>query len=445
MALAEQIGFGRRYRVIVVDPDRSTADAMARMLTGEHMTCVGTATHGEDALTMVADYRPDAVLLDQGLGRPSALDVAARVLKTLPGTWIFLTAHTPTPELWRDAQAVGVRAVLPKPYGLSEVLEAVARAEEDDRRHGVIGVARSDIPAPAFVGGVPVRAIRQEIVAVWGSKGGVGKTTLAVNLAASFVLQRSVGLRVAVVDFDTDSAGISAELGLPVVRPERSVADWVGVPSDSLDRARVEQLLVRHQSGLWVLPAPGSPVEALGVPSDVYERIIEALRRHFDIVVLDLPVGYRHDAAIAGLKAASLVLFVTSPDTASVAKMHQTCALLRNDIVHELGIDPSKFRLVISLKQKSGGHPIPDVVQFADFPAIGVPIPEDPRVRRHANVEQHGRPAIEVLGSTPWAAAVRSVARSIVPIDFGEARLKGRSGRKTPLLRRLFRHGGARA
>lgn len=430
--LAERMGLPRRWRLMLVDGDRAAMDAAARMLTaGDDMTIVGTATQGNDALGVVADYRPDVVLLDQGLVRPSALETAQHVLRLVPGTWVFLTTPVPSIELWQEAKASGVRAMLPKPYTYADIADAISRAHEEDQRHGALTVGRADQAPASPTMAATLRTVRQEIICAFSPKGGVGKSTLVSNLGVLYALQRT-GLRVAAVDFDLATASLGVQLGLPK-RPARTLADWVGVDAASLDRARVETLLVQHESGLWVLPAPSNPLDRMRIPPETFTNVIEAMRRLYDIVLYDLPTSsLDRDYALAAMKDATTVLLIINPDTEDVSAMDDATNLLISEEMRRLGFDNSKVKLVINRRPKHGAHSIADVMQVSRFPAIGQPIPEDPRVRRHTNVEEHGRAAIERLGSTPWAASVRSLARNIVPIaELSESKARRRPDKAT--------------
>ncbi len=174
---------------------------------------------------------------------------------------------------------------------------------------------------------------QSRVYSITSSKGGVGKSTLAVNIAGWFVKN---GFKTVIVDGDVYQGNISTMMK---VRSALTLVDWDHLPK-KLNQETVLRSLVRHASGLYILP---SPVNYVGAPvaRDLYLKIIENLKQYFQVVIVDLDpkitVG-----SLAVMEASDHVFFVNTPDEHGLER----CSATINQIAGH--IDPGKLSLVLN-------------------------------------------------------------------------------------------------
>jgi pilus assembly protein CpaE len=154
------------------------------------------------------------------------------------------------------------------------------------------------------------------IVAVAGSKGGCGVTTVAAQLALAAA--RSGGHRVCLVDLDVQTGDVAALFGVTV---QHDLADLVDVV-DELTRRSLAGVLFRHASGVAVLPAPADGERAEAVTTGVARRVLGVLRTMFDAVVVDCG-SLVTDANLGAIEIADRVLVVSTPDVLSLRGAHR--------------------------------------------------------------------------------------------------------------------------
>jgi len=231
--------------------------------------------------------------------------------------------------------------------------------------------------APA---GRPERPRRARTVAVTSGKGGVGKSSLAVNLGLALA---SSGREVLLVDADLGLASADLLLGLS---PEATLAEV------TLDDLPVRQALVPVAPGLDLLPGVAGVAELADLSPVARQQLIAALAAledDYDLVLVDTAAG-AGEGVRAFLRAADRVLVVATPEPAAVTDAYALVKLLRAEGQAELGLAVNMAR-----SEREGRRVAERVAQVA---------------RRYLEAE------LELLGSVPFDWQVAAAARARRPL-----------------------------
>jgi pilus assembly protein CpaE len=236
------------------------------------------------------------------------------------------------------------------------------------------------------------------VTAVFSAKGGLGATTLAVNLGVCLAEQAETK-RTLLVELDTRHSDVVTFLDL---RPRYSILD-VFESMDRMDESLLQGLLVKHVSGLWVLPGPAQ-MERSYLTSEQVQAGVDLLRGHFDQVVLDL----RHDVdpgTIAALEAADTVLFITSLNVSALRSGAAALAAFRH-----LGLDPKKIRVVV-MRDGTGE----DVTAKHAREALGLPVYWKTPSEYVPVVDSinNGRPVVTAAPRSKFAKNVRQLSEML--------------------------------
>jgi pilus assembly protein CpaE len=196
------------------------------------------------------------------------------------------------------------------------------------------------------------------VVAIFNPKGGVGKTTVATNLAATLRINR--GQRVLLIDADTVTGHVTTSLGL---EQTRTVADsW----RDQLEGGPVETLLdlaSTHQSGMSVVALTASPLDTEILEAERVAEAIAVSRRGFDFIVIDLHPSYGAlNQALFGL--ADRILVPVTPDVPALR-----AAVQLRDLATELGIAD---RLALVVNRANSGVSVADMERTVGMPALAL-------------------------------------------------------------------------
>ncbi len=313
-------------RILVVDQDFETRAELQKGLVRASFIVVGGVGYGAEALSLADELKPNVVLV--GIEDPPAraLQTIESLSELLPDSPIVAYSSQSDAESARRAVVAGARDYLTKPLKTDDVIKAVQTAlSQQERRR-------------ALASGDPVAGPRSAgmVITIFGAKGGIGKTTMATNLAAAFIAINA-GSAV-IVDVDTIFGDAAMMLDIPV---EASLVDAAG-RIDELDRESLTNSLVHHPSGVRVLPAPFEPIDWRNVSSEAVDKVLTLLAQTHDFVIVDCPATFTDLVAVA-LDKATVVLLLTSLDVTSIKDTTTALKLLSGGMNND-----DKIKLVIN-------------------------------------------------------------------------------------------------
>lgn len=363
-------------KILVVDDDPNALRLVSYAFLAEGYETV-TANSGAEALARLASEQPDLIVLDVMMPDMSGLELCQRIRanrQTSRLPILMLSARGLVADRVAGLKA-GADDYLPKPADTSEL---IARAEAL--------LTRASYAAP------PVA----QVLAFFGVKGGVGTTTVAVNLGAQLA---QPGKSVCLVELRPGIGTAPALLGL---QPAHQLGELLQKPPEQLGQRDVEACLLAHSSGLRLLAAPQSADKPYEITSEFVEALVRHLSRMMDYVLFDLPAGWSA-ANWAAVRQARLTALVCEPDPLSLECVRATLATL-----HNWGVSGD---LVGLIPVNRGNNPSPMTIpalQAAIRAGVIGALPPAGDVLRIAAGK--GMPLAAVQAQHPAAVALRELA-----------------------------------
>lgn len=369
----------KNLEILVVDPDSNSRADTNRALALGNFTVTAEAGYGIDAVTMAKERNPDIIVLAMEEPVARASQTMSSLSDALPETPVIVYSSLSDAANVRRAMVSGARDYLIKPPRPEELARAIygVLEQEERRRTRLTGDAAGS-------------AARGTVVTVFGAKGGIGKTTISTNLAAA--LAKNSNSSVAIVDMDTRFGDVAIMMDIVV---EYSMAD-VARNLDSLDRTSISDYLVKHSSGVDILPAPLHPSEWGAVHRHQISKIIDLLSQTHDYVIVDTP-GTFNELVATALETAHMILLITSMDIASIKDTALALEMLRAASVSE-----DKVKLIINHSTSANSLRPEDVERVLEYPVYWR-IPHDVAV---SNSNQLGQP---IVLAKPYARASRTI------------------------------------
>jgi pilus assembly protein CpaE len=335
--------------------------------------------------------RPDLVIYELGDDTERDFQVLQSLINSDALGEFFLTSNRTDSQLLLKAMRMGVKEFLLQPLNEQEVRQALTGFK-----------ARSGQASGHTVPGKLGR-----IISVMGSKGGVGTTTVAVNLAVSLA-ERKAEQSIALVD-------LNAVVGeIPLFLAVKPSYHWGEIMQNigRLDSAFLMNIMVRHGSGLYILPSPsklnGYPVAT----PDTIQRVLSNLQDMFDVVVID--GGQSMDSAYLKVIEMSDTMLIIS--ILSLPCLHNTHNLLQS--LKSLSILPQdRMQVVINRYLKRSDVSIREAEESIRK-KIFWSIPNDYKATMSA-INQ-GKPLSQVVRKASVTQSIREMADYLVREDKGD-------------------------
>jgi pilus assembly protein CpaE len=259
-------------RLAIVDPSDPTRESLKTMLLGmDRVWLEAECSRYEFFADVVAQTHPDIGIVSLDHDIDKALDLVGRLNETSPECSILVVSSSGDGKLILRAMRAGAKEFLNQPVRLQDLLDSLERIA--DRRFG-----RGE-----------AKARGSSVIAIAGATGGVGTTSVAVNLGCA--LARDPKNTVALVDLDL----------------------CLGDADVFLDFALLKRSLTKHSSGLFLLPRPVQMEDMALITPDDLQRVIGLLKATFTHLVLDLSKSYTPLDMVA-VQAANHILLVTQLD-----------------------------------------------------------------------------------------------------------------------------------
>ncbi|MDO8689219.1 MAG: response regulator [Dehalococcoidia bacterium] len=382
--------------ILLVDDKPNERTAIRRLLTSAELSIgnIEECGAGAEAHSTAYELKPDIIFVafEEPIARP--LKTIENLANNKSSLVIAISSMSDSDYL-RKAMRAGAREYLAKPIKPKDLARAIQDVMEEERRRKNLADSGK---------------IRGDVFTVIGPKGGIGKTTIAANLAVSLAVQTQQ--RVALVDLALQLGDVAMMLDIV---PERTIADMANF-ARVLEPEVLENFLSPHSSGVKVLAA-ATDVDPKGLPSaPLVGQTVDTLARSYDYVVIDgdcllTPVLW------AALELTTLILLVTSPDTSSLKNTRVFLEVLRSQ-----GYTDDKIKLFINYPYQQNGISTGELNKILNYP-IFWKVPHDAVCHECGN---QGQPFVQARPKAKISQNVLQLARTISGTDTKRKRLFGR-------------------
>jgi pilus assembly protein CpaE len=357
-------------RVLLVEELVEVATHINELLReDEHVELIETISEGRDAMGRIVASNPDVVVIDALLqGEVSGLQVAREMrAKGMDTPIVFMTV--PDRPVTLSAET-GIAEVMTLPLDLEKLRGSIVRV--DDAHRGAVSIPPSGT------------------IAVFSGKGGVGRTTIAHNLAVA--LNQRPATSAVLVDGDLVHGDLRLHLGAP-----DSAASLLQLPTGHVTDADMVPLLWQDPSRVDVLLAPPRLEQADLILRRDVENALAILQRLYGVVVIDVP-AVMDDMTLAMLDNADVVLDVVTTERGAIRKARRC-----RDVLSAAGFAMDKIVTVVNRADAPGVEPPALVAELGRQPDAA--LPHEPRLAAGELAE-----GSSILLVDPGAPVSRSLA-----------------------------------
>jgi pilus assembly protein CpaE len=315
MAATDQV------RLLVVEDVPQVGQYIRSLLNSQQqIKLLDVMSDGSKVAAQIAQLRPDVVIVDALLqGRVKGPALIGQLNAARAGVPVIVLT-VPQKPIETDPDQ-GIHAVLSMPFSGYDLISRI---------HGVQAAFQETQAAG-----------NSRLITVFAPKGGVGTTTIALNLAVAF---GQAGRRTALIDGSLQFGDLRALLKVPTSAP--SIVD---LPTDRIAETDLSDVLWRDPSGIDLLLAPPRVEQHEMITVRDLDKILSLMRRVYDIIVIDTMVGL-DERTLALLDASDTVIEIVTYDSTTI---HNT--LVMADTFRSLGYAPTKVRYLVNRADSSGG------------------------------------------------------------------------------------------
>jgi pilus assembly protein CpaE len=372
-------------RLMLADDSVEERLAVKRLLLASTLMTAGESVLGTEAVAMAREIQPDVILVavEEPVARGLRTIEALRVV--VPNTPVVAMSTLTGYDYLRQAMLAGARDYLLRPVDAEELEKTITDVYDVERKRTALN---EHVIESGHVG---------EIIAVFGAKGGIGRTTLATNLAVALALNYKQ--RVALVDLDLQLGDVALMLD---ILPERTISDLVPI-IDKLDPELLLGFLSVHASGLKVLPAPVRPEDGEKVTTAHIKKILEVLAHTYDFVVVDTP-RQLNDNVIATLDLSTMVCLVASNQLTCLKSTKLCLGMLKN-----WRYTNDKVKLIMNQAHNGSSLPMGDAETAIDYP-IFWKVPYDGHLVASS---QWGKPFVHAQPGAKISQNISALAQAV--------------------------------
>jgi len=392
---------GEKIRVLIVDDVSETRENVKKLLQFEaDVDVIGVARTGKEAIQISQELTPDVVLMDINMPDMDGIAATEAIRARQPSVQVVILSVQSDQNYMRKAMLVGARDFLTKPPMGDELISAIRRAGDMAKIEKSKSAQVQAMPIAGNVGGMAgLRGPKGKIITIYSPKGGVGCTTLAVNLALTL---NNADTRVALVDGNFQFGDVAVFIN---EQGKNTVLD-LAPRAEELDPEIVEEVMLKHAaSGLHILAAPSRPEHAEKISSGQFSKVLEYLSQMYAYVIVDT-ASMLTDVTLAAVDLSDLVVLVTTQDIPSI----KNCRLFL-DLLHTLGVGRERVLFVMNRYDRRITNITPERVAENLKQEISLVIPLDEATATKAVTR--GIPFVLDSKNQPASRGVFSLAESV--------------------------------
>ena len=338
-------------KIVIVDPSDATREPLRNLLLGvDSVWLEAECSRYEFFTDIVAQSQPDVAIVSLDADHARALQLIGQLQGQFPGVPILAVSGRGDGNSILQALRSGAKEFLTQPVRLEEMLTALNRLRSQRMTVGMSGGL--EMPASGKVD--------TTIIAVLGTRGGVGCTSLAVNLGCT--LAQDSKNHVALIDLDLALGDADVALDL---MPDYTLSD-VAMNIERLDMTMLRRSLCKHACGLSLLPHPVQMEDVGLIHEEHLQRVIGLLRASYTHLILDLSKRFS-PTDLMGMKMADMILLVCQLELSSLRNTVRMLMTLGAEqdlankvrvVMNRVGSDYQETGITLKKAEETIGKPI---------------------------------------------------------------------------------------
>lgn len=346
-----------KISILLISKMERNLSALKKMIDDEEISIIGETAGGSVALDKIENTSPNIIVMTLGAGDTDVLNLAERIILHRPRTFVIIVAEHLDVDMMQSAVKVGCHNVIEFPTSSKDFAEYIK------------SVYNSESIRIKSLSNNETLVWSSTVVTIFGAKGGLGKSTIAANLAVKLAEKRK---KVVLVDLNLQFGDLHIFLD---IEPKDTITELVqDVITPNIDSVR--SYMAVHSSGVHVLCAPKSPEYAELVSAEKVQSLLGLLRTYYDYVIIDTAPSFT-EITMTAIESSSLIFFVTGLDISILKNSKLSISIL------ESLQQTDKLRVIVNRAVDMNTITIKDVKKIIGYP-IWAKMPSDYKIAVNA-------------------------------------------------------------
>lgn len=304
--MAEQ----EKIRVLIVDDNSETRENIRKLLQFEsNVEVVGAARTGLEGIELATETQPHVVLMDINMPDMDGIAATEAIRRKLPFTQIVILSVQYDPKYMQKAMLVGARNFLEKPPQIDELIntiQTVGKMGQEEQARINLSAQFQTTPTGKSGHGLT----HGKVITVYSPKGGVGTTTMAVNLGQALMTGDT---KVLLVDAYLQYGDVA------VFNNEQARNSLIDLTprSAELDPDVVADVIISNKSGIHILAAPPRPEMAEAIKPGEFKQVINYLKSIYDYIVIDTE-SHLTETVLDAIEVCDTLLLITTQEIPAI-------------------------------------------------------------------------------------------------------------------------------
>lgn len=346
----------QNIRILIAEADLDTRIALKKLLfqiptdvrsalKDKEIEIVGEAESFKEVELLTAKLSPEIILISTNLKDISGVDGGCKIAHTFPpSNVIIISEHSLTQDELKKAMLSGVRSFLVQPVDQLELHKVIIEVFEINAQK------REKLRITA----VPTTPPKSKIIAIFGAKGGVGRSLLSTNLSVFMAESLATkNKKVALIDLDLQFGDVAIMLNLTPTKTITGLSKEIN-ELGSIDEELLDSYLIKYRDKLAVLSAPLKPEEADLIKGEHIEKILALITNKYHYTIIDCS-RILSEPVLVALSNADIIILLLTLDIPTIKN-----AKLALEVMEKLGFSP-KVKIIVNRANTKMGITINEV------------------------------------------------------------------------------------
>jgi len=381
-----------KIQVLIADDATDSRENIANLLgKSSEIEISGQSATGLETIQMAVKYRPAIILMSINISSMDAVSATEKISLEVPEASVIIMGVQGEQEHLHRALMAGAKIYLTKPFAGDELVNTLKKVYEQNQR--LKNVLRQMTPSSAQAG---------KVISVFSSKGGAGKTTIAVNLAVA--LAQRPNAKIGILDANLQFGDVALYLDLT---PRATIADAI-LEADNLDEMTLSTYMTPYNDKLSLMAAPSRPEQSGSINGGQVCSVLEQMKKKYDYVVVDTSSDF-NDITLAVLDASDVILVLAGVDLPTIKNMKLCLEIMRS-----LDYGADKIHVVLNRANSTGGLSVREIENSLNLKFYATIPSEGKTVMPSIN---KGIPFVISHNQTPVAQNIFLLAQQLAPAE----------------------------